>query len=83
MGQGLLWSTAQVGGIVDAKCVKSSVKVPRAAPQWFTGIWLGKDTEADKSIVGTAEGVFLGLRFGNQHLLLGFGNQYLLLEFKV
>ena len=46
------------GEIVDAKYVKSSVRVPKAEPQWFTGIQLGEDTDADESIFGTAEGVF-------------------------
>ena len=54
-----------VGEIVDATYVKSNARVPKAELQWFTSIWLGKDTEADESIVGAVEGVFKKLRFAH------------------
>ena len=46
------------GACVDVKYVKGNVGVPKATAQWFTGMRLGKGTEAYESIIGTSEGVY-------------------------
>ena len=35
-----------------------AVRVPKAGSQWFSGVYLGKDTEADEVVLGNANGVF-------------------------
>ncbi|CAE7288670.1 unnamed protein product, partial [Symbiodinium sp. KB8] len=47
------------GALVDAKVlVSGKVRVPKAGSRWFTGVYLGKDTEADEAILGNASGIF-------------------------
>ena len=47
------------GELIDAKVpVSGMVRVPKAGSQWFTVVYLGKDTEADEVILGNASGVF-------------------------
>eukprot|EP00439_Symbiodinium_sp_Y106_P050455 s7386_g6.t1 len=44
---------------IDAKRPTSNkVKIPKGGSQWFSGVYLGKDTEADEVILGNANGVF-------------------------
>ena len=51
------------GEWIDAKQPTSNkVKIPKGGSQWFSGVYLGKDTEADKVILGNANGVFRTLR---------------------
>ena len=40
--------------------VSNKVMIPKGGSQWFSGVYLGKDTEADEVIlpVGNANGVF-------------------------
>lgn len=48
-----------LGELIDAKVpVNGNVRVPSAGSQWFTGVYLGKDTEADEVILGSTNGVF-------------------------
>ena len=37
--------------------VNSKVKIPKGGSQWFSGVYLGKDTEADEVILGNENGV--------------------------
>ena len=47
------------GELIDAKVpVSGRVRVPKAGSQWFSGVYLGKDTEADEVVLGNANGVF-------------------------
>ena len=47
------------GELIDAKVrVSGTVRVPKAGSQWFTGVYLGKDIEADEVILSNASGVF-------------------------
>ena len=47
------------GELIDTKLpLSSNVRVPKAGSQWFTGVYLGKDTEADEVVLGNASGVF-------------------------
>ena len=36
----------------------NKLKVPKGGQQWFSGVYLGKDTEADEVIIGNADGAF-------------------------
>ena len=48
-----------VGEWIDAKMPQSNkLKIPKGGQQWFSGVYLGKDTEADEVIIGNADGVF-------------------------
>ena len=38
--------------------ISNKVKIPKGGSQWFSGVYLGKDTEADEVILGNANGVF-------------------------
>ena len=52
-------SLCMFGELIDAKVpVSGRVRVPRAGSQWFSGVYLGKDTEADEVVLGNANGVF-------------------------
>ena len=43
------------GELIDAKLpLSSTVRVPKAGSQRFTGVYLGKDTEADEVVLGNA-----------------------------
>ena len=47
------------GEWIDAKLqISNTVKIPKGGSQWFSGVYLGKDTEADEVILGNANGVF-------------------------
>eukprot|EP00439_Symbiodinium_sp_Y106_P049166 s1310_g6.t1 len=47
------------GEWIDAKLpISNKVKIPKGGSQWFSGVYLGKDTEADEAILGNANGVF-------------------------
>ena len=47
------------GEWIDAKLpISNKVKIPKGGSQWFSGVYLGKDTEADEVILGNANGVF-------------------------
>ena len=49
------------GEWIDAKLpISIKVKIPEGGSQWFSGVYLGKDTEADEVILGNANGVFKG-----------------------
>ena len=44
------------GELIDAKVlVSGKVRVPTAGSQWLTGVYLGKDTEADEVIIWECE----------------------------
>ena len=44
---------------IDAKLpISYRVKIPKRGSQWFSGVYLGKDTEADEVTLGNANGVF-------------------------
>ena len=46
------------GEWIDAKLpISNKVKIPKGGSQWFSGVYLGKDTEADEVILGNANGV--------------------------
>ena len=46
------------GETIDAKVPTSEkVCVPKAGSQWITGVYLGKDPEADEATLGNARGV--------------------------
>ena len=52
-------SLCMFGELIDAKMpISNKMKLPKGGSQWFTGVYLGKDTEADEVIIGNAEGVF-------------------------
>ena len=52
-------SLCMFGELIDAKVpVSGRVRVPKAGSQWFSGVYLGKDTEADEVVLGNANGVF-------------------------
>ena len=34
------------------------MKIPEGGSQWFSGVYLGKDTEADDVILGNETGIF-------------------------
>ena len=52
-------SLCMFGEWIDAKMPHSNkLKIPKGGQQWFSGVYLGKDTEADEVIVGNADGVF-------------------------
>ena len=52
-------SLCMFGEWIDAKLpISNKVKIPRGGSQWFSGVYLGKDTEADEVILGNANGVF-------------------------
>ena len=52
-------SLCMFGELIDAKVpVSGRVCVPKAGSQWFSGVYLGKDTEADEVVLGNANGVF-------------------------
>ena len=47
------------GEWIDVKMPQSNkLKIPKGGQQWFSGVYLGKDTEADEVIIGNADGVF-------------------------
>ena len=47
------------GERIDAKLpISNKAKIPKGGSQWFSGVYLGKDTEADEVILGNASGVF-------------------------
>ena len=46
-------SLCMFGELIDAKVpVSGRVRVPKAGSQWFSGVYLGKDTEADEVFLG-------------------------------
>ena len=53
-------SLCMFGEWIDAKLPMSNfkVKIPKGGTQWFSGVYLGKDTGADEVILGNANGVF-------------------------
>eukprot|EP00439_Symbiodinium_sp_Y106_P065852 s317_g10.t1 len=55
-------SLCMFGEWIDAKLpigpISNKVKIPKGGSQWFSGVYLGKDTEADEVILGNANGVF-------------------------
>ena len=52
-------SLCMFGEWIDAKLpISNKVKIPKGGTQWFSGVYLGKDTEADEVILGNANGVF-------------------------
>ena len=52
-------SLCMFGEWIDAKLpISIKVKIPEGGSQWFSGVYLGKDTEADEVILGNANGVF-------------------------
>ena len=52
-------SLCMFGEWIDAKLpISNKVKIPKGGSQWFSGVYLGKDTEADEVILGNASGVF-------------------------
>ena len=52
-------SRCMFGELIDIKVpVSGRVRVPKAGSQWFSGVYLGKDTEADEVVLGNANGVF-------------------------
>ena len=52
-------SLCMFGELIDAKVpVSGRVRVPKAGSQWFSGVYLRKDTEADEVVLGNANGVF-------------------------
>ena len=52
-------SLCMFGEWIDAKMPQSNkLKIPKGGQQWFSGVYLGKDTEADEVIIGNADGVF-------------------------
>ena len=52
-------SLCMFGELIDAKMpISNKMKLPKGGSQWFTGVYLGKDTEADEVTIGNAEGVF-------------------------
>ena len=52
-------SLCMFGEWIDAKLpVSNKVRIPKGGSQWFSGVYLGKDTEADEVILGNANGVF-------------------------
>ena len=52
-------SLCMFGEWIDAKLpVSNKVRTPKGGSQWFSGVYLGKDTEADEVILGNANGVF-------------------------
>ena len=47
------------GEWIDAKLpLSNKVRIPKGGSQWFSGVYLGKDTEADEVILGNTNGVF-------------------------
>ena len=47
------------GEWIDARLpISKGMKIPKGGSQWFSGVYLGKDTEADEVIHGNANGVF-------------------------
>ena len=47
------------GEWIDAKLpINRNVKIPKGGSQWFSGVYFGKDTEADEVILGNENGVF-------------------------
>ena len=47
------------GEWIDVKLpISNKVKIPKGGSQGFSGVYLGKDTEADEVILGNANGVF-------------------------
>ena len=52
-------SLCMFGEWIDAKLpISNKVKIPKGGSQQFSGVYLGKDTEADEVILGNANGVF-------------------------
>ena len=52
-------SLCMFGEWIDAKLPTSNkVRIPKGGSQWFSGVCIGKDTEADEVILGNANGVF-------------------------
>eukprot|EP00439_Symbiodinium_sp_Y106_P042053 s9065_g5.t1 len=52
-------SLCMFGELIDAKIpVSGRVRDPKAGSQWFSGVYLGKDTEADEVVLGNTNGVF-------------------------
>ena len=52
-------SLCMFGEWIDAKLpISNKLKIPKGGLQWFSGVYLGKDTEADEVILGNANGVF-------------------------
>ena len=44
---------------IDVKLpISNQMKIPKGGSQWFSGVYLGKDTEADEVILGNANGIF-------------------------
>eukprot|EP00439_Symbiodinium_sp_Y106_P085477 s397_g28.t1 len=57
-------SLCMFGELIDAKVsVSGRVRDPKAGSQWFSGVYLGKDTEADEVVLGNANGVFKSTAF--------------------
>ena len=59
------WSRGYNGALcmfgewIDAKLpINRKVKIPKGGSQWFSGVYFGKDTEADEVILGNENGVF-------------------------
>ena len=47
------------GEWIDAKLpISKKTRIPKGGSQWFSGVYLGKDIEADEVILGNADGVF-------------------------
>ena len=47
-----------LGEWIDAKLpINRKVKIPNGGSQWFSGVYLGKDIEADEAILGNENGV--------------------------
>ena len=59
------------GEWIDAKLpISNKVKIPKGGSQWFSGVCLGKDTEADEVILGKELSRF-ALSKGNRRLSNG------------
>ena len=50
-------SLCMFGEWIDAKLpISNKVKIPKGGSRWFSGVYLGKDTEADEVILGNVNG---------------------------